>query len=71
MFVRRFGYWCALVLTVVNARCFAQVGNATTKISNIFLRLLQVTFIDDSDEYGITHDKAVPLQHVMAPPYDA
>ena len=33
--------------------------------------LLQVTFIDDSDEFGITHDKAVPLQHVMPPPYDA
>jgi hypothetical protein len=28
-----------------------------------------VNFVDDSDEYGVTHDKAVPLQHVIYPPY--
>lgn len=30
---------------------------------------VMVSFVDDSDEHGITHDKAVPLQHVMLPPY--
>lgn len=28
-----------------------------------------VNFVDDSDEFGVTHDKAVPLAHVMLPPY--
>lgn len=28
-----------------------------------------VHFVDDSDEFGVTHDKAVPLAHVMLPPY--
>jgi hypothetical protein len=30
---------------------------------------VMVNFVDDSDEYGVTHDKAVPLQHVIYPPY--
>lgn len=30
---------------------------------------VMVHFVDDSDEHGITHDKAVLLQHVMRPPY--
>ena len=30
---------------------------------------VMVNFVDDSDEHGITHDKAVLLQHVMLPPY--
>lgn len=30
-----------------------------------------VNFLDDSDEFGVTHDKAVNLKHVMMPPYDA
>lgn len=29
---------------------------------------VMVQFVDDADEFGITHDKAVPLQHVMIPP---
>lgn len=28
-----------------------------------------VNFIDDGDEHGVTHDKAVLLKHVMRPPY--
>jgi hypothetical protein len=28
-----------------------------------------VHFIDDSDEHGVTHDKAVLMNHVMRPPY--
>jgi hypothetical protein len=32
---------------------------------------VMVNFVDDSDEHGITHDKAVLLQHVMLPPYGA
>lgn len=32
---------------------------------------VMVNFIDDSDEHGITHDKAVPIRHVMLPPYGA
>ena len=30
---------------------------------------VMVHFVDDSDEHGVTHDKAVPLQHIMLPPY--
>lgn len=30
-----------------------------------------VQFVDDSDEHGITHEKAVLLRHVMRPPYGA
>jgi len=29
---------------------------------------VMVNFIDDADEQGITHDKAVLLKHVMRPP---
>lgn len=29
---------------------------------------VMVHFVDDSDEHGVTHDKAVLLQHVMRPP---
>ena len=29
---------------------------------------VQVNFVDDSDEFGVTHDKAVPLKFVMPPP---
>jgi SGF29 tudor-like domain len=32
---------------------------------------VMVHFVDDSDEFGITHDKAVPLKHIMLPPYNA
>lgn len=27
-----------------------------------------VHFVDDADEFGVTHDKAVPLQLIMLPP---
>lgn len=30
-----------------------------------------VNFVDDSDEHGITHEKAVILKHVMRPPIGA
>jgi SGF29 tudor-like domain len=29
---------------------------------------VMVTFVDDSDDFGITHDKAIPLKHIMLPP---
>lgn len=32
---------------------------------------VMVNFVDDSDEHGVTHDKAVSLKHVMRPPYGA
>jgi hypothetical protein len=32
---------------------------------------VMVNFVDDSDEHGVTHDKAVLLQHIMRPPYGA
>jgi hypothetical protein len=30
---------------------------------------VMVNFVDDSDENGITHDKAVLFKHIMLPPY--
>jgi hypothetical protein len=27
-----------------------------------------VHFVDDSDEFGVTHDKAIPLKYIMLPP---
>jgi hypothetical protein len=32
---------------------------------------VMVNFVDDSDEFGVTHDKAVPLKYIMMPPYGA
>ena len=32
---------------------------------------VMVNFVDDSDEHGITHDKAVSMQHVMRVPYSS
>jgi len=29
---------------------------------------VMVNFVDDSDEFGVTHDKAIPLQHIILPP---
>jgi hypothetical protein len=34
-------------------------------------QFVMVNFMDDSDEFGITHDKAVPLAHIMPPPNKA
>jgi hypothetical protein len=31
-------------------------------------QFVMVNFVDDSDEFGVTHDKAVSLQYVMLPP---
>lgn len=31
-------------------------------------QFVMVNFVDDSDEFGVTHDKAVPLHHIMSPP---
>jgi len=30
---------------------------------------VMVNFVDDGDEHGVTHDKAVLLKHVMRVPY--
>jgi hypothetical protein len=30
---------------------------------------VMVNFVDDSDEFGVTHDKAVNLKHVIEAPY--
>ena len=30
---------------------------------------VMVDFQDDADEFGITQSKAVPLKHVMLPPF--
>eukprot|EP00934_Nitzschia_sp_Nitz4_P006489 Nitzschia sp. Nitz4//scaffold117_size69655//27204//28340//NITZ4_006023-RA/size69655-snap-gene-0.8-mRNA-1//-1//CDS//3329533648//6479//frame0 len=32
---------------------------------------VMVHFVDDCDEHGITHDKAVLLEHIMRPPFGA
>jgi SGF29 tudor-like domain len=32
---------------------------------------VMVQFVDDSDEHGITHEKAILLQYLMRPPYTA
>lgn len=32
---------------------------------------VMVHFQDDSDENGVTHDKAVPMKHIIPPPYSA
>jgi SGF29 tudor-like domain len=31
-------------------------------------QVAMVNFVDDSDEFGITHDKAVPMKYIMPPP---
>ena len=47
--------------TIVQAPRKAAGGNA----------FVMVNFLDDSDEHGITHDKAVLFKHVMRPPHGA
>lgn len=42
-------------------------GGASSSARNFVM----VNFVDDSDEFGITHDKAIPLQHIILPPYGA
>jgi hypothetical protein len=43
----------------------ANASNSTTPAA---AAVVVVNFLDDSDEFGITHDKVVPLDHVMYPP---
>ena len=49
----------------------ATVVQAPRKTAGAAGQFVMVNFVDDSDEYGVTHDKAVPLKHVMLPPFDA
>lgn len=42
-----------------------QVPRKTAGQSPTFV---MVSFVDDSDEFGVTHDKAVQLQYIMLPP---
>jgi hypothetical protein len=44
----------------------ATVVQAPRKASTPFVT---VNFVDDSDEFGVTHDKFVPLKYTMPPPY--
>ena len=46
----------------------ATVVQIVRKVGGSFV---MVNFVDDSDEHGITHDKAVMLHHVMRPPFGA
>ena len=45
----------------------ATVSQAPRKVSGGG-NFVMVNFVDDSDEHGITHDKAVLMKHVMLPP---
>jgi len=49
----------------------ATVVQAPRKTAATSGAFVMVNFVDDSDEYGVTHDKAVPLKHVIYPPYGA
>jgi hypothetical protein len=46
----------------------ATVVQAPRKQSGGGGSFVMVNFLDDSDEFGVTHDKAVPLKHIMLPP---
>ena len=48
---------------------FYQATVVQTTRKNTTGDFVMVNFLDDSDEYGVTHDKAVPLKHIMLPPY--
>lgn len=52
--------------SVVQAPRKTAGGSAGGGMSGSFV---MVKFVDDCDEHGITHDKAVPLAHIMLPPY--
>jgi len=49
----------------------ATVVQSLRKASSGGGSFVMVNFVDDSDEHGITHDKAVLLEHIMRPPYGA
>lgn len=46
----------------------ATVVQAPRKTTGPGGAFVMVNFLDDSDENGITHDKAVPLKHIIPPP---
>lgn len=46
----------------------ATVVQAPRKQGGVPGQFVMVNFVDDADEFGITHDKAVPIQHIMLPP---
>jgi len=46
----------------------ASVVQGVRRQQNNPQQFVMVNFMDDSDEFGITHDKAVLMQHVMLPP---
>ena len=47
----------------------ATVASAPRKTSAASSQFVMVNFVDDSDEFGVTHEKAIPLRHVMLPPF--
>jgi hypothetical protein len=49
----------------------ANVALAPRKQGTTAGAFVMVNFVDDSDEFGVTHDKAVSIQHVINPPYGA
>jgi SGF29 tudor-like domain len=52
-----------------NAMNQASMSNPNSStITSTTQQFVMVHFVDDADEFGITHDKAVPIQHIMLPP---
>ena len=47
----------------------ATVVQAPRKTGGPGSQFVMLNFVDDADEFGVTHDKAVPLKHVMLPPF--
>jgi SGF29 tudor-like domain len=46
----------------------SNISSNNNNSSSITSQFVLVHFVDDADEFGVTHDKAVIIQHVMPPP---
>ncbi len=44
------------------------ISQAPRKVGGGGGSFVMVSFVDDHDEHGITHDKAIMLKHIMLPP---
>jgi hypothetical protein len=58
-------FYQAIVVQVPNSTRKQQQSSSSLAGQEQFI---MVQFIDDADEFGITHDKAVPIQHIILPP---
>lgn len=61
-------FYKSTVVSVPRKQASSSSSNTAAVTAAALNQVVMVNFVDDSDEFGITHDKAVPLKYVMPPP---